>query len=94
MKLFRSYLTKLFALLAFAASSCAFAGEVLLETFRSEALGRDYKYTVYLPDSYKKDTRSYPVLYLLHGAGGDENEWVANGGGHAWAHWRLVGRRC
>lgn len=56
------------------------AGEIVTETFRSEAIGRDYKYTVYLPDSYKNDTKRYPVLYLLHGAGGDENEWIAKGG--------------
>ena len=67
-----------FAALIFATT--AFAGEVFLETFRSEALGRDYKYTVYLPDSYKKDDKKYPILYLLHGAGGDENEWLAKGG--------------
>ena len=67
-----------FAVLIFATT--AFAGEVFLETFRSEALGREYKYTVYLPDSYKKDDKKYPILYLLHGAGGDENEWLAKGG--------------
>ena len=67
-----------FAAVMFAAT--AFAGDVVLETFRSEALGRDYKYTVYLPDSYKTDTKKYPILYLLHGAGGDENEWLAKGG--------------
>ena len=67
-----------FAALVISASS--FAGDVFLETFRSEALGRDYKYTVYLPDSYQKDDKKYPILYLLHGAGGDENEWLAKGG--------------
>jgi enterochelin esterase-like enzyme len=67
-----------FAVLAFTAT--AFAGEVFLESFRSEALGRDYKYTVYLPDSYQKDDKKYPILYLLHGAGGDENEWLTKGG--------------
>jgi enterochelin esterase-like enzyme len=70
----------LFGLLYLAACALAQAGEVLLETFRSEAIGRDYKYTIYLPDSYKKDERKYPVLYLLHGAGGDENEWLRAGG--------------
>ena len=68
------------SLLALAFTSTAFAGEVFLETFRSQALGRDYKYTVYLPDSYQKDDKKYPILYLLHGAGGDENEWLAKGG--------------
>src|SRR5205823_14741637 len=56
------------------------AGEVYLETFRSQAIGRDYKYTIYLPDDYKQGSRRYPVLYLLHGAGGDENEWLYKGG--------------
>ena len=64
------------SLLVLAVTSTAFAGEVFLETFRSQALGRDYKYTVYLPDSYQKDDKKYPILYLLHGAGGDENEWL------------------
>ena len=67
-----------FLYLAVSASACA--GEVITEVFRSEAIGRDYKYTVYLPDSYNKDSKRYPVLYLLHGAGGDENEWLSKGG--------------
>lgn len=63
------------------ACTLSHAGEVVTETFRSEAIGRDYKYTVYLPDNYKSDpTKRFPVLYLLHGAGGDENEWVVKGG--------------
>jgi enterochelin esterase-like enzyme len=70
---------------AFALHTAALAGEIVAETFRSETLGRDYKYTVYLPDSYKadKDDRAnfrYPVLFLLHGANGDEVEWVQKGG--------------
>jgi enterochelin esterase-like enzyme len=77
MLLFRPLLLAALMLLAHAG---ALAGEVFLETFRSQAIGRDYKYTVYLPDSYKTDQKRYPVLYLLHGAGGDENEWVAKGG--------------
>ena len=77
MRFFRRYAL---AFLAIMLSAPALAGEVFLETFRSEALGRDYKYTVYLPDSYKNDNKKYPILYLLHGAGGDENEWIAKGG--------------
>ena len=73
---------RLFAVLcaALLCTALAQAGQVFLETLKSEALGRDYKYTIYLPDSYAKDTKRYPVLYLLHGAGGDENEWLAKGG--------------
>jgi enterochelin esterase-like enzyme len=33
------------------------------------------KANVYLPPGYKDD-RKYPVLYLLHGIGGDETEWI------------------
>jgi enterochelin esterase-like enzyme len=77
MSLFRRALLLSFTLLC---ASLAQAGQTFLETFKSAALGRDYKYTVYLPDSYAKDTKRYPVLYLLHGAGGDENEWLAKGG--------------
>ena len=33
------------------------------------------KANVYLPPGYSAD-RKYPVLYLLHGIGGDENEWM------------------
>ncbi len=61
-------------------STWAHASEILLETFRSAAIGRDYVYTVYLPDAYRGGTQNFPVLYLLHGAGGDENEWLHKGG--------------
>lgn len=54
------------------------ASEIVTKVFRSELLDRDYRYLVYLPDGYAKLTRRYPVLYLLHGAGGDENEWRDN----------------
>lgn len=33
------------------------------------------KATVYLPPQYDK-TKKYPVLYLLHGIGGDHKEWM------------------
>jgi enterochelin esterase-like enzyme len=37
-------------------------------------------YNVYTPPCYDRDTtRKYPVIYLLHGANKDENEWVSNG---------------
>ena len=35
---------------------------------------------VYLPPSYEKDkNKKYPVLYLLHGGGGDEDAWTTMG---------------
>lgn len=67
-------------IVAVAICTSTHAGEILTESFRSEILGRDYKYTVYLPDSYRKDDKRYPILYLLHGSGGDENDWLSKGG--------------
>lgn len=39
------------------------------------SLGYDRRMTVYTPWGYEKSNKKYPVLYLLHGGGGDENEW-------------------
>ena len=39
------------------------------------SLGKDRRLTVYTPAGYEKGDRNYPVLYLLHGMGGDENAW-------------------
>lgn len=58
----------------------ALAGTVTKHSLRSEALGRDYDFTVYLPDGYADSGLSYPAFYLLHGANGNENEWVVKGG--------------
>ncbi len=35
---------------------------------------------VYLPPGYLESGLAYPVLYLLHGGGGDAADWVAQGG--------------
>ena len=45
-------------------------------TIKSEILGVEKEYSVYLPDGYKKTGEKYPVLYLLHGAWGTHNSWV------------------
>jgi enterochelin esterase-like enzyme len=34
---------------------------------------------VYTPPDYETSTRRYPVLYLLHGGGGDEDAWLTMG---------------
>ena len=33
---------------------------------------------VYTPPGYNHDNRGYPVLYILHGAGGNETDWILN----------------
>lgn len=46
--------------------------------YDSATVGVKRKTRVYTPPGYSKDTR-YPVLYLLHGIGGNENEWARSG---------------
>lgn len=43
--------------------------------YQSESIDKAREALVYLPPGYDGDTDRYPVLYLLHGAGGDENVW-------------------
>ena len=44
----------------------------------SKTVGNDRRALIYTPPGYAKN-KKYPVLYLLHGIGGDEKEWL-NGG--------------
>lgn len=53
-------------------------GKVELIEYPSKTVGNSRKANVYLPPGYSAD-KSYPVLYLLHGIGGDETEWVRFG---------------
>jgi enterochelin esterase-like enzyme len=48
-------------------------------SMKSEILNMERKYAIYLPPDYETSQRSYPVLYLLHGAGGDHRTWVQSG---------------
>jgi enterochelin esterase-like enzyme len=48
-------------------------------TLTSKILKMDRKYAIYLPADYETSQRSYPVLYLLHGAGDDQSGWVQFG---------------
>ena len=50
-------------------------GTVSKVWYHSDSLGADRRMTVYTPAGYEKGDRRYPVLYLLHGMGGDENSW-------------------
>jgi enterochelin esterase-like enzyme len=48
-------------------------------TVTSKILKGERKYAVYLPPDYESSGRSYPVMYLLHGAGDDHTGWVQFG---------------
>ena len=50
-------------------------------TVKSEILGVEKAYSVYLPDGYDSSAERYPVLYLLHGAWGNHKSWNRTGGG-------------
>lgn len=71
-------------MLSIAALLCAvyvFAGGTVREslTMKSAILGMERRYSVYLPEGYDSSSRLYPVLYLLHGAGGNETNWIQLG---------------
>jgi enterochelin esterase-like enzyme len=53
-------------------------GKIDTITYASKTVGTSRKATIYTPPGYSEDVK-YPVLYLLHGIGGDEKEWL-NGG--------------
>jgi enterochelin esterase-like enzyme len=62
------------------AMSYAQTGKVMDNlTLPSKILKMDRKYAIYLPPDYEISQRSYPVLYLLHGAGDDQTGWVQFG---------------
>jgi len=49
-------------------------GDVSRRWYHSEVLGMNRRMTIYTPAGYEQG-KCYPVLYLLHGSGGDENAW-------------------
>jgi enterochelin esterase family protein len=50
-------------------------GTVSKRWYDSPGLGKIRRLTIYTPPGYEESEVSYPVLYLLHGAGGDEEAW-------------------
>ena len=54
-------------------------GTVSKQWYHSDKLGMDRRLTVYTPAGYESSGKRYPVFYLLHGMGGDENAWTELG---------------
>ena len=54
-------------------------GTVFRIWYDSPALGLERRMTVYTPAGYETSGKRYPVLYLLHGMGGDEEAWISLG---------------
>jgi enterochelin esterase-like enzyme len=56
------------------------AGEVVRGVIETDLLDKAMRYNVYLPPCYTADLpKRYPVLYLLHGQGSTEEQWIRVG---------------
>lgn len=51
-------------------------GKIVTDSLHSAILGADVKYNVYLPESFSKSDKQYPVVYLLHGLSGNYTDWA------------------
>lgn len=55
-------------------------GAISAVWYNSPTLGNNRRMMIYTPPGYLDNPKTkYPVLYLLHGAGGDEYSWIARG---------------
>ena len=54
-------------------------GTVSSQWYHSHTFGHDRRMTIYTPPGYESGDKRYPVLYLLHGMGGDETSWCELG---------------
>lgn len=54
-------------------------GTISKRWYASPTLGKERRLTIYTPAGYEESEERYPVLYLLHGMGGDEEAWMTLG---------------
>jgi len=54
-------------------------GTVTSVWYSSPTLGAQRRMHVYTPPGYEQGKTKYPVMYLLHGGGGDEEGWISRG---------------
>ena len=54
-------------------------GNVTAVWYPSPTTGMQRRMMVYTPPGYEKSKTKYPVFYLLHGGGGDEEAWISRG---------------
>jgi enterochelin esterase-like enzyme len=54
-------------------------GNLTKAWYDSPTLGMQRRMYIYTPPGYEKGDMTYPVLYLLHGGGGDEDAWTTMG---------------
>ena len=69
----KQIITLLLAWMMLPLAICAQTGKVFDNlSLPSKILKGDRKFAIYLPPDYETSQRSYPVMYLLHGAGDDQ----------------------
>jgi len=56
-------------------------GQVSYFNYQSKATNSQRRARIYLPPGYSTSNK-YSVMYLLHGIGGNEDEWYSNGAPH------------
>lgn len=54
---------------------CDIDSQIISDRLESKIVGRSVEFKVYLPKNEKNIDKTYPVLYLLHGHGGNEKNW-------------------
>lgn len=54
-------------------------GAITRRWYYSPNFEKNRRITIYTPPGYEKGEEKYPVLYLLHGMGGDEEAWIGLG---------------
>lgn len=54
-------------------------GTVAFRWYDSPGNDKTRRLTIYTPPGYENSNTRYPVLYLLHGIGGDEEAWLGSG---------------
>ena len=57
-------------------STLSFSAQVDTLKIESDAMGKTYKAAIVLPNSYAKSKKTFPVMYLLHGAYGHFGDWL------------------
>jgi len=54
-------------------------GAVAAVEYNSTSLGRSRRMHVYTPPGYETNRETYPIFYLLHGAGDSDDSWTSEG---------------
>lgn len=57
-------------------------GSVSVVEYWSDSIGAKRRAHVYTPPGYQRSGKSYPVLYLVHGAGDSDDSWTGTGHAH------------